>query len=97
MSILICVSVSKSGVRPEFSNSSPVIESSKNRGDKPIRVIRHVYMEVSGWNSLHNCLKQKCLFSKLKGECGGNIKYFCMKMEKWDFFETIPGKVGEKE
>jgi hypothetical protein len=29
------------------------------------------------------------------GACGGNTIYLCMKLEKWDLFETIP-RMGER-
>jgi hypothetical protein len=32
-----------------------------------------------------------------KGEFHGNIIFSCMKMEKWDLFETILGKMNGAE
>jgi hypothetical protein len=31
----------------------------KNRGDEPIWVIMHIYMEMSQWNTIQSYLKQK--------------------------------------
>jgi hypothetical protein len=31
------------------------------------------------------------------GECGGNIMYSCMKMEKWDLLKLFRnGEIGDK-
>jgi hypothetical protein len=37
--------------------------------------------------------------NKLEGECGRNIMYTCMKMEKWELFQLFQewGKEGIKE
>jgi hypothetical protein len=49
----------------------------KNRGDKPIRVIMHIYMEMLQGNSLYSYLKQKYHFIFLlqNYRSGGRNRY----------------------
>jgi hypothetical protein len=42
----------------------------KNRGDKLIQLIIHIYMEMSQENFLYSYIKQKCLFILQKQKTG---------------------------